>query len=63
MTTPTKHERRRAADIALAHQRLEGLEPDAGVVADMERVITGEMDVAKVIADFVERAKRGEVRG
>ncbi|UNE53891.1 antitoxin VbhA family protein [Bartonella machadoae] len=54
-------QRRFAAKNALANQRLEGLEPDPQVVAQMERVIIGELETSDVIKDLMERVKRGEV--
>ncbi|WP_317992832.1 antitoxin VbhA family protein [Bartonella gliris] len=53
--------RRHYAENALASQRLEGLEPDPQVVAQMERVIIGELEISDVIKDYMERVKRGEV--
>ncbi|EIJ6113790.1 antitoxin VbhA family protein [Salmonella enterica] len=56
-------QRRRDAENALASQRLEGLEPDPEVVAQVERVIVGELEIGDVIEGFIGRVKRGEVRG
>ncbi|WP_273756642.1 antitoxin VbhA family protein [Bartonella sp. MM73XJBT] len=53
--------RRFDAKNALASQRLEGLEPDPQVVAQMERVIIGELEIGDIIKDYIERVKRGEV--
>ncbi|WP_375673204.1 antitoxin VbhA family protein [Bartonella sp. TS82HLJMH] len=53
--------RRFAAENALASQRLEGLEPDPLVVAQMERVVIGELETSDVIKDLLERVNRGEV--
>ncbi|WP_273721037.1 MULTISPECIES: antitoxin VbhA family protein [unclassified Bartonella] len=53
--------RRLYAENALASQRLEGLEPDPQVVAQMERVIIGELEIGDIIKDYIERVKRGEV--
>lgn len=55
-------ERRRAAENALASQRLEGLEPDPQVVAQVERVIVGELEIGNVIDAYKERV-RHEVQG
>lgn len=55
-------ERRRAAENALASQRLEGLEPDPQVVAQVERVIVGELEIGDVIEAYKERVRR-EVQG
>lgn len=38
-------ERRRTADNALASQRLEGLEPDPQVIAEVERYIFGKVEI------------------
>ncbi|WP_208441803.1 antitoxin VbhA family protein [Bartonella raoultii] len=46
---------------ALASQRLEGLEPDPQVVAQVERYIIGELEISDIIKDYIERVKRGEV--
>ncbi|WP_034987941.1 antitoxin VbhA family protein [Bartonella florencae] len=53
--------RRFHAKNALASQRLEGLEPDPQVVAQVERYIIGELEISDVIKDYIERVKRGEV--
>ncbi|WP_375638282.1 MULTISPECIES: antitoxin VbhA family protein [unclassified Bartonella] len=53
--------RRLYAENALASQRLEGLEPDPLVVAQMERVIIGELETSDILKDYMERVKRGEV--
>ncbi|WP_273723801.1 antitoxin VbhA family protein [Bartonella sp. AU18XJBT] len=53
--------RRFAAKNALASQRLEGLEPDPKVVAQVERYIIGELEISDIIKDYIERIKRGEV--
>jgi len=55
-------ERRRAAENALASQRLEGLEPDPWVVARMERVIVGEIEISDLIEAYKERVRR-QVQG
>ncbi|GAA4664959.1 antitoxin VbhA family protein [Bartonella pachyuromydis] len=53
--------RRLHAEDALASQRLEGLEPDPQVVAQVERYIIGEFEISDIITDYIERVKRGEV--
>nr|3ZCB_B Chain B, ANTITOXIN VBHA [Bartonella schoenbuchensis] len=53
--------RRRDARNALASQRLGGLEPDPQVVAQMERVVVGELETSDVIKDLMERIKREEI--
>ena len=62
----TEHEiaqRRRDAENALGSQRLEGLEPDPYVIAQMERYIVGELEIEDIVADVIARVKRGEVLG
>ncbi|ENN90433.1 MULTISPECIES: antitoxin VbhA family protein [Bartonella] len=54
-------ERRRDVRDVLASHRLEGLEPDPQVVAQMERVAIGELETSDVIKDLMERIKRGEI--
>jgi len=51
-------ELRRAAENAFASQRLEGLEPDPWVVAQMERVIVGEIEIGDLIEAYKERVHR-----
>lgn len=63
LTEKEIEERRRAADNALASQRLEGLEPDPQVVAEVERYIVGEKEIGDMIDGFIGRVKRGEIRG
>lgn len=53
--------RRFDAENALASQRLEGLEPDPQVVAQVERYIIGELEISDIIKDYIERVKRGDV--
>lgn len=55
-------ELQRALDNAVANQRLEGLEPDATTVAALERVVTGELTIAEVIAGALARIAAGEFR-
>ncbi len=43
----------------LASQCLEGLEPSPTVIAQLERVIRGELTTAAVIADIQARIARG----
>lgn len=44
----------------LASQHLEGLEPSPIVIAQLERVIRGELTIEAVIADLHARIARGE---
>ncbi|MCZ8441766.1 antitoxin VbhA family protein [Achromobacter xylosoxidans] len=55
-------ELQRALDNAVANQRLEGLEPDATTVAELERVVTGELTIADVIEGALARIAAGEFR-
>lgn len=54
--------RRAALDNAIATQRLEGLEPDAQTIADLERVVRGDIEVGDVIARLRQRIAAGEFR-
>jgi len=55
-------ERHAALDNAIATQRLEGLEPDAQTIADLERVVRGEIEVGDVIARLRQRITAGEFK-
>lgn len=46
---------------ALANQRLEGLEPEAKVVLDLQRFARGECEIKMVLNNFKARIARGEV--
>lgn len=46
---------------ALANQRLEGLEPDAKVVLDLQRFARGEGDLNEVLNNFKARIASGEL--
>ena len=48
-------ERSVIVESALASQRIEGLEPDAGVIRDDERWARGEMTIAAAIAAYKAR--------
>lgn len=54
--------RRAALDNAIATQRLEGLEPDAQTIADLERVVRGEIEVVDVIKRLRQRIAAGEFK-
>jgi len=54
-------ERRRAADNALASQKLEGLEPAPLIIAEVERYIVGELDLGDIIERYLDRVNRGQV--
>lgn len=58
----TLQELQRALDNAVANQRLEGLEPDATTIAELERVVTGELTIADVIEGALARIAAGEFR-
>ena len=56
-------ERRRHVSNAVANQRLEGVEPDAETMEDLERFASGELEFSDVLARLKERAAHGEIRG
>lgn len=53
--------RQAAVANALANQRLEGLEPDAKVVLDLQRFASGESDIDEVLNNFKARIAIGEL--
>lgn len=53
--------RQAAVTNALANQRLEGLEPEAKVVLDLQRFARGECEINVVLNNFKARIARGEV--
>ena len=53
--------RQAAVANALANQRLEGLEPDAKVVLDLQRFAHGECEIDEVLNNFKERIASGEI--
>lgn len=53
--------RQAAVDNALANQRMEGLEPEARVVLDLQRFARGECEIGVVLSNFKARIARGEV--
>lgn len=53
--------RQAAVANALANQRLEGLEPDANVVLDLQRFARGECDINEVLNKFKTRIASGEL--
>lgn len=55
-------ERREAVANAIATQRLEGLEVDAQTLADLDRVLRGELDLADVLRHLRERVAAGGFR-
>jgi hypothetical protein len=55
--------RQKAMENALANQRLEGLEPDPQTIADSERWTRGEITIEEMIAIYIDRVRRGEIRG
>jgi Antitoxin VbhA len=50
-----------AVNNALANQRMEGLEPEARVVLDLQRFARGECEIGVVLSKFKARIARGEV--
>lgn len=58
----TLRDLQRGLDNAVANQRLEGLEPDAKTVAELERVVTGELTIAEVLQSVRARISAGEFR-
>lgn len=50
-----------AVNNALANQRMEGLEPEARVVLDLQRFARGECEIGVVLSNFKARIARGEV--
>ncbi len=55
-------ERHRAIANAVASQRLDGLEPDAHTIADLERVADGSLSITDVVRALHERIATGEFR-
>ncbi len=53
---------REALAVAIGSLRLEGIEPDAAALADMERVITGQVTTNEVIKTILERARREQIQ-
>lgn len=58
----TLRDLQRGLDNAVANQRLEGLEPDAKTVAELGRVVTGELTIAEVLQSVRARISAGEFR-
>lgn len=63
MSKASLQARSHAVTNAIASQRLEGLEPDSGAVADLQRFARGEVEIDTVLSNFKARIARGEVRG
>lgn len=62
MLTPQQIEqRRRDVQDALASQRLEGLEPDAQTLRQMQQYVEGQIELADIVAAFARRVANGEV--
>lgn len=55
----TQKESERAIRNAVAHQRLEGLEPDPYTVRELYRVAKGEIELKDVISDLHKRIASG----
>lgn len=58
----TLRDLQRGLDNAVANQRLEGLEPDAKTVAELRRVVEGELTIAEVLQSVRARIAAGEFR-
>lgn len=58
----TLRDLQRGLDNAVANQRLEGLEPDAKTVAELRRVVAGELTIAEVLQSVRARISAGEFR-
>ncbi|CUJ61850.1 antitoxin VbhA family protein [Achromobacter xylosoxidans] len=58
----TLRDLQRGLDNAVANQRLEGLEPDATTVAELHRVVMGELTIAEVLQSVRARISAGEFR-
>ncbi|SAI46798.1 Uncharacterised protein [Bordetella ansorpii] len=62
MLTPQEiAQRQRAVEDALASQRLEGLEPDAQALHQMQQYVQGHVELADIVAMFSRRVGNGEV--
>lgn len=55
----TQDDSERAIRNAVAHQRLEGLEPDPYTVCELYRVARGELELKDVIIDLHKRIASG----
>lgn len=58
----TLRDLQRGLDNAVANQRLEGLEPDAKTVAELRRVVAGELTIAELLQSVRARISAGEFR-
>lgn len=58
----TLRDLQRGLDNAVANQRLEGLEPDPKTVAELRRVVEGELTIAEVLQSVRARISAGEFR-
>lgn len=54
-------ERRQAVSNALASQRLEGLEPDAEVIAQLRDYAEGRREIGEIVAEFRGRIVGGQL--
>ena len=57
MPKDTQHERRSAMEQGLANTRIEGHVPNAGFLADCERMIRGEITSEEMRSNSLKRAK------
>ncbi|WP_183016484.1 antitoxin VbhA family protein [Achromobacter sp. UMC46] len=62
LTSNDQREYHRAVVNAVASQRLEGLEPDARTIADLQRAADGTLSVLDVINTLRARVAAGEFR-
>lgn len=62
MRTDTEVRDRAALAIAIGSLRLEGIEPDAESLADLERVISGEITTTDAIRNTISRATSEQVQ-
>lgn len=62
MTTQTEVHDREALAVAIGSLRLEGIEPDAEALADMERVVSGKMTTDDAIKNILDRVRREQVQ-
>lgn len=62
MTDREMTKRREGVENAIATQRLEGLEPDARTIAELQQVAAGELDTAEALRRARARIAAGEFR-
>lgn len=62
MSNETEARDREALAVAIGSLRLEGIEPDAASLADMERVVAGQLTTDDAIKKILERVRREQVQ-